>query len=433
MEYGDVPLAPIMWMDDIMNAVESLDKARKVNLRVNCLLKQRGLSLNQKKSVCIIVGSKKQKENATKILQNSPLLCGGFETKEKHEEKWLGQIISSSGLAASVALTVASKESKIRGACLEIAIIVNDWRAQAVGGLETALMLWEACCIPSMLHGAGTWVDINSATEKKLNALQNWFVRLALRIGQGSPVSALLWDFQLLDMSLRIWREKIMMVIHLRSLEETTLARQEYEEQKNKDWPGLARETRNICTELNIEDCNITQIGKTKYREYVTQACHILNEKRLRAGASEIKCARIASEAYGKKEYIRHKNIADTRDHFRARFGLTAFAGNYMHDRKYAKSDWLCHCQESSESESHLLSGKCSVYGDLRQNFGDLKEDDNLVTFFQAVLDRRDHLDEEEQRVEDTHSVNDTLGASSVLDSSGIRTRRSEHSLLLAD
>ena len=37
MEYGDVPLAPIMWMDDIMNAVESLDKARKVNLKVNLL------------------------------------------------------------------------------------------------------------------------------------------------------------------------------------------------------------------------------------------------------------------------------------------------------------------------------------------------------------------------------------------------------------
>ena len=59
MEYGDVPLAPLMWMDDVMNPAESLDKAREVNLKVNFLLKQRGLSLNKKKSACIIVGSQK--------------------------------------------------------------------------------------------------------------------------------------------------------------------------------------------------------------------------------------------------------------------------------------------------------------------------------------------------------------------------------------
>ena len=330
-------------------------------------------------------------------------------------------------MTASVAKTVATKEGKIKGACLEIAIIVNDWRAKAVGGMETALMLWEACCIPSMLHGAGTWVEINTATENKLNALQHWFVRLALRLGQGSPVAGLLWDTSLLDMSLRIWREKIMMVIHLRSLDKTTLARRIYEEQKVNGWPGLAKETKDICIKLRIEDCNITQLGKIKYKEYVTEACHILNEERLRSKASDIKCARITNEQYGKKSYILHKNIGDTRDTFRARFGLTEFAGNYSHARKFAKTDWLCLCQEASEKESHLLSGKCRVYGDLTEQFGDLKEDDNLVSFFRAVLNRRDITEEEE------FSVHDTLGASSVPGLPGIRTRRLEDLFSRAD
>ena len=336
------------------------------------------------------------------------------------EDKWLGQIISSLGLAASVSQTVASKETKIKGACLEIAVIVNDWRAQIVGGLETALMLWEACCIPSLLHGAGTWVQINQATENRLNSLQVWFLRLILRIGQGSPVASLLWDSSLLDMSLRVWRQKILMVVHLRSLDEPTLARQVYEEQKKQNWPGLASETKTICDNLNIEDCNITQLGKLKYMEYVTQACHDLNEKRLREKATSLKCARISAEEYGKKKYLQEKNISDARDHYRARFGLLAFAGNYSHDKKYAKSDWLCQCQQSSESESHLMTGSCKVYGDLNKEFGDLREDDNLVNFFKAVLDRRDILEEEERST----SVSDTLGASSAPGSPGIRTRQ---------
>ena len=73
---------------------------------------------------------------------------------------------------------------------MEISVIVNDWRAHTVGGMATTLILWEACCIPSMLHAAGTWVNISKATEDRLNAVQHWYLRLALWIGQGSPVAA---------------------------------------------------------------------------------------------------------------------------------------------------------------------------------------------------------------------------------------------------
>ena len=95
-----------------------------------------------------------------------------------------------------------------------------------------------------------------------------------------------------------------MMVLHLRSLDEDSLARQIYEEQKEKGWQGLAREAKDICKSLRIEDCNITQISRNKYRQYVTDECHILNEEGLRFEASNIKCARISTEKYGKKEHI---------------------------------------------------------------------------------------------------------------------------------
>ena len=45
------------------------------------------------------------------------------------------------------------------------------------------------------------------------------------------------------------------------------------------------------------------------------------------------------------------------------------------------------------------MSGDCPVYSDLRSQFGDLGEDKNLVQFFRAVLDRRDTLEEEEDRM----------------------------------
>ena len=319
-------------------------------------------------------------------------MCGDFETKLKNKFKWLGQILSEGGLSDSVAETVAAREGKIRGACLEITAIVNDWRSRIEGGMETALLLWEACCIPSLLNGAGTWMDIFVVTVKRLNQLQCWFLRLALQVGPGAARASLLWDTACWDMELRVFWEKILLVLHIRKLKENSIAKLIYEEQKRKQWPGLARETKIICTALKIPDCNETYIEKSEYILLVREAIHRKNESMLRLLAVG-KCQRIIGEDYGKKQYISKKNIFNVRVQYRARFGLEKFAGNYSKDRRFSSSEWLCRCKESREEESHLTSGKCKLFGDLKERFGDLHDDENLVQFFQEVLTRRDEID----------------------------------------
>ena len=99
----------------------------------------------------------KKQRGETKIqLITNPIMCGKSEMKQAEKEKWLGQQISARGLAESVAETVAAKEGKIKAACIEVANIVNDWRTEIVGGLETAMISWEACIIPSLLHSCST-------------------------------------------------------------------------------------------------------------------------------------------------------------------------------------------------------------------------------------------------------------------------------------
>ena len=183
--------------------------------------------------------------------------------KTAEKEKWLGQQLSADGLADSVAETVDAKEGKIKAACLEIANIVNDWRTEVIGGFESAILLWEACVIPSLLHSSSTWTQISKTTENKLNNLQRWFVRLIMQVPQGTPSASLTWETGLMDMRLRIWREKLMLILHIRSLGEETLAQKVYNEQKKEGWPGLAKETKEICEELGIVDCNTPHLSKS--------------------------------------------------------------------------------------------------------------------------------------------------------------------------
>ena len=108
----------------------------------------------------------------------------------KDKVKWLGQILSTNGLADSVAATVAAREDKILAGGREIGQIIGDWRAHLVGGMDTALFLWESCCVPSMLNWE-EWTQISASTEKRLNAIQNIFLRLAFQTGPGSPLASM--------------------------------------------------------------------------------------------------------------------------------------------------------------------------------------------------------------------------------------------------
>ena len=239
---------------------------------------------------------------------------------------------------------------------------------------------------------------MSALTEKKLNALQRWFVRLMLQVGPGAPRASLLWDFGLLDMGLRIWMEKLMLVLHVRRLTDDTLARNVYDEQRAQQWPGLAAEADEICLELGIENVHDTGLSAKAYRAVIIEACHIKNEARIKSEAEgKEKCERIFKEKYGAKEYTKNKEISKVRQAFRTRFGLQPFAGNYGHDRRFAQTEWLCCCRQAKEDETHLINGHCEVYGGVREKYGNLTNDESLIAFFNEVLSMRDKLEEGER------------------------------------
>jgi hypothetical protein len=173
-----------------------------------------------------------------------------------------------------------------------------------------------------------------------------------------------------------------------------------YEEQKARQWPGLASDGSLICKELGIEDCNETSMSKISYKKMVNKACQVEQGHRLSKQAEgRIKCSRIPTDNFEKREYISNSKIAEVRQWFMTRYGMHAFAGNFSHYKRFAKTQWLCRCREAREEERHLLSGSCRVYGDIRAKFGDLEEDSDLVAFFGEVLERREELEEEERGV----------------------------------
>ena len=219
-----------------------------------------------------------------------------------------------------------------------------------------------------------------------------------LQVGPGAHKPSLLWDMGILDMKLRIWIEKAMLVLHVRRLDEGSLARRVYEEQVSNQWPGLGQEVKQICDELGVESALITKVSKGSYRKKLVSACLEKNKEKIKSESEgKIKCERILTEKYGRKNYVNYEQIHQVRETYKARFGLLSFAGNYKNDKRFSGNGGLCKCNRAIEDEPHLLSGTCKVYGDIRSKYGDLRDDQSLVRFFTEVLEKREALDEEDK------------------------------------
>ena len=201
--YGGVRILPVMFQDDIMRAVDSVLAARAGNVKVNAVRNAKQLRLNPDKTSYIMFGGKKELAMAREEISKSPIMCGQFKTKEKVVDKWLGDMFHQDGLPASVRATIEEREAKVKGTCYEAVAIVEDWRAQVIGGFRSAIHLFEMAIIPTLLYNAEMWIGISKESEEKLGNLQLFFLRLAMKVPQGTPKLALRSETGVMSMKLR--------------------------------------------------------------------------------------------------------------------------------------------------------------------------------------------------------------------------------------
>ena len=54
-----------------------------------------------------------------------------------------------------------------------------------------------------------------------------------------------------------------------------------------------------------------------------------------------------------------------------------------------------------------MLSGKCPIFGSIREKYEDLNDDESLVNFFNEVLSMRDEIDEQDEESSSSEICND--------------------------
>ena len=389
IKYGGVRQQPYAFQDDALCMVEKITDLRVVVNDMDTVMSMMQVQPNKSKCGYLLLGPKKLVKEARKMLEENPIMVGDWRVKELEKEKWLGDQLCN-GLAGSVMATIQSRAPKIRRAAYEIVNLVKDYRAQRVGGFGTALLLWESCALPSLLYNCSTWLGMGKKEEEALAECQFFFLRLVLGTGPGAPKHALRADLGAQNTSLQVWKQKILLIHHIRRLEDTALANMMYKEQVRNNWPGLAKEAENLCEKLNIEDVNTTSKSKTVYTKELKNACKRLEDHMMKSETIGMEKMRmIREENWGVKDYVKNGSLWSVQKTWEARAYMLHVAGNYSHSRKYEATGWRCQACVSQVREDQDHLGQCQGYSDLRQGL-DLDRDDDMVEFFRLVMARRE-------------------------------------------
>ena len=129
---------------------------------------------------------------------------------------------------------------------------------ECIRGMMGALDLWNLVVIPSLMNNCSTWIGMTSRQEKKLESLQEQFIRMMMEVPVSTPKLALRAETGLLSMKHRVWVEKLNLVLAIQK--SAGLAKNVYLEQLNHNWPGLAVETRQMCEALGMNDVNFHNV-----------------------------------------------------------------------------------------------------------------------------------------------------------------------------
>ena len=367
INYGSVRLQPLAYQDDICRLAGNLNSTRAGNIKLAGMMDQKGLKCHPDKTVCILIGAKKWRQNTKDEIKLNPIMFGNFQVKSVDEDVYLGEVISAQGLEAGIEATIRRRLGKIRGAMYESKAIMSDYQMQAMGGMAGAWDIWERAILPSLLSNCGSWMGMTRKIKNLLNEQQNMYLRMIYSCPPSTPLLALRTQAGMLDMEHRVWVEKVCLVARLLHPldEKENLCRELLQEQLAQGWPGLTKEVQEICCTLGLPDVTQHYLSRNQVVECIE--CYSMKIAKDEMVGKE-KYRHILNQDFRKmQQYMHNKSLFYSRIEFLWQTDMietrTTMKG------KYPKNQYWCpHCVAGRsvgalETPRHLL--QCDAYSDL--------------------------------------------------------------------
>ena len=387
VSYGPVKMDPAQFLDDISRLALDPVSAQMGNDRLENIAETKLLNYNLLKTCIIILGNKKAREKLRNEFEEKNPTLYGENVNIVTQATYLGDKLGLS-VSESISLTLKKRIGLVKRSIFEIKAVVEDCRSKIIGGIKTGILLWEACVIPFLLYNSSTWLQMKKSDIEILCKLQRLFLSSLLGI-KNCPAVAMLWDLGILDMPMRILKEKLLLYHHISCLPENALSFRILQTQEQLHLPSLREEVAHFLAKHEIHD--VRQFSKEKWKIYVRKAILEMNRSQMleqMKSSKKLDELSLSLEEFKLKDYFTELSFENIRIKFRERSKtMTTCRTHYPSDQENIKLMFECP-NRCGNIDSLLHWRSCTFYRQFRES-KNMENDKQLGEFYKSVINLR--------------------------------------------
>ena len=274
-----IPLSPLMYVDDIAKTCKSTDESSNMGEVVTTSLDDLKMEAHPEKSGLLVFG--RRRATLKNQVKAQPTIVQGFEMGIKESETYLGMQFGEKGATDSITLTLQTRKIKCMTKSIELVKLLEDDRIQAVGWLVTAINVFKAVIVSTLLYGCGSWTDMTKGQEDMVEAIQRQCLTTVLGISSKCSYQTLLHVTGIMPAMDIVRKTKVSFINDLVHIKGKGICKEVIEEEyRLGKVKGIIEEVKEICRELNIDDVSETYVRPKliKAQAYGRSKCRTLTE-----------------------------------------------------------------------------------------------------------------------------------------------------------
>ena len=171
MMYRGENLAVDEFVDDC-KMTDSDSRGAKVSGEIlSSVLDELSLEAHPEKTVQVVVGHTKYIEKMKEELTNNPTYVQGFKVNVVEAEKYLGMVVTSSGLKGMIDRNIEEKRKKAIPIGQSLRKLIRDPTLMRIGGLKSACVMIQAKLVPTLLYGCQAWLNLDKGQVEKMEKI----------------------------------------------------------------------------------------------------------------------------------------------------------------------------------------------------------------------------------------------------------------------
>ena len=263
-----IELSPLMYVDDIAKSCKTSAESAQMGQVLTKSLGYLRMEAHPEKSGLLVFGRAREKLKAD--IETTPTEVQGFTMSFKQAETYLGMQFVEKGASESITQTLLTRRVKCMTKSAELVKLLEDDRVQAVGWLVTAINVFNAVIVSTLLYGCGSWTNMTKGQEDLVEAIQRQCLVTVLGITPKCSYRSLLYVTGILPAMDIVKKTKATFVNDLFHIKGKGICKEVLEkEYKLGKVRGLIQEVKEICAELDIEDVTETYVRPKLIKERI--------------------------------------------------------------------------------------------------------------------------------------------------------------------